>query len=792
MNLAIDTGPSDAVQSSTAEPVGGLLMGTNGELHVRAGSQRNFDFGWSKRGERTGDRIRFDLEIPPAIRGTMELAVPPGFVLDSSSGILHERLEQERGEGFSWMADVEDDSPKEMKANRGRLYRIDVGGKRDVKLEVRRLGVEHSEASDGGQSTEIVAGQERGTAARIRMSTANAASAVIIRRIRTQYELDPQGIRWTQRLTIETPRFTRTMAAGLTSGFVESVEVESVPAPFELQQPANPRSGAEPLERQLEIDLESVLQSFVGNRPPVLAVTIVGREMPMSYVEERNLPQLNWEEEQAVKAIASEQVQLKVIHPYSLRSVRFPKGWEVVQSQDSDLHADWFWRGRPLSRGDQISVSLVKRAEYRSAETNLRLTVGTPKSSANVRMAVPLDRDAITPLRIQVQPGWSLESISFPNSGRLLSIPVSERRKRTQTVWPEELDLDGALLTLDLSASTSGVSPTNLQTSAAWVARLENLPSDFAATIEAPGNLVWSDQSLMKSQASAWAGLSPGRQGVLGEPSSQRLFFDGSFSRVPQLRLSSPPIDFEARVDVSLLQDEQDTVESIVVRSETKSNSNSLRIRVDANNELPEYRWFAVDEDSAAAANGLGQTEEGNDRAPAAESADDSVNAFESDLATSSIPSSRISRRDDGQQSVVVIDLEGMGIQAQRIIGVRRYPTPEVPTRLFLPAVLRAQRQEASVRLGGHLKYEHDGDGLIPVPLSIENTGDGGPTANITRLRYDAGSEVEIEIEKSEVRNARTDVWSMDVRLTASSHGDDQIEAVFVVKSDHEFDIHAP
>ena len=573
------------------------------------------------------------------------------------------------------------------------------------------------------------------------------AGLLLLRRSVTQCDIDRGGLAWTQRMTVELAGRSQLADLMVHGGRVTSVTVESSDIPFTVT-----RSGRATQQLRLSSAAERIRAG--GGR---LTVTVSGRSEIVEAGSWMALPRCQWRGPRVLESSADHQVQLRLREPLRLLGWELPPGW--TPRPDSRLSEDFTTlqaQGPPPGPRDESEawsrIRLTSQPAVSSGDMILSLTLGHDSLRASARLQVSYAAGRLEPLRFRVQSGWMIRSLRFPRSDRIVESPTADD-DGTLRVWPEAGDLEeDGRLRVDViaqplrSGSRFLIEPT-------WLLRPEGCSLSVLAAVTPPPSLNWQGDAALHPDRILPRDLSPWEREHLGDPASGTLLFRLPTGRTPLLSLRPPGVAFDVDTELRLDLADRLLTETLVVGTPNASSSLSeLTILAGPAEGKPEYRWTIAREDESG---------------------------------STSLPGSKIRRSEVSGESEYVIDVSGHDLGDRRLIGRRRYPLDD-PATLRLPRIPGAGSQNAVVVLGAGLRVDRTSFAVSRVPLSDARDH------SVTRLRYDAIDQPEIEISARERDPRATIVWREDVRLIASSSDRDQLEVRYDVVAANPIVIESP
>ena len=746
-NLAIDpdavvSGGSQADASRLLHGPGGVLLGRFAATGIEDAAH-SIDFAWTCKGRRRGDTVEFDLLIPSATTALLEIETPRDVTLETDDGVVR-RIESAGRSG---------------EASSGRLFAVDAGGHPRVRLTFRST------------------------------LPADEATPLVIRRSRTQFGWESGGMTWTHRLTLETPRSFRFPPLIIPFGLVESVDADALSLPFTLRRDddgkARLRIDVDPLRRFREVAEESqrpltVMLEIRGRVPADVLHPVDAKSESEKLAARGVLPYPIWDSPQVVNAIPSQQIQLRAERSLALHRTDFPPGWKMSQSQAAEDLSIWQWEGPSINADDELVARLAPRSSIAGVRRSLRLRLGEADHRAEMRMEIPVADDELAPIRLTLQPGWTIDAITFPTSARVLETAALSRNSLGLTVWPEPDDLIPSdagrqVLLLDIAArAPARFGQDSLAVTKTGLAEIEGLPTDLACLVDPPPSIDWNDLSAMQSDPAAFKRLPLNRQAFLGDLAADSLFFHNDLAEVPPLELAVPTIEYDADLSMSLTQVDRDVIETIEISTTANLSRTKFQVLVDAGSDLPEYDWTLrvspSQPDVMLSPSQLTETLEGRRLSVSFQLDAD----FEQDLRASAV----------GERA--------------RLVGVRRYPIERRVRTIALPSVPGAKRQEAVLVSGSQLQVSASQGVLdaVPFPLTLDGSETVAPSVGshrfMTRFRYDPVDAPTIDVSLGRLPRGETNVWSQDVLVIASARGSDVIRVDLSVSSDQDIVIDVP
>ncbi len=408
-----------AIPRLESEADGNLVAVFRGD--AAAGSP--IEFSWKLHGQVFGSGHEFTMQLPRTPQTRIVLSAPDTTTVEALDGVLRSRPGPP--------PDADD-----FATNRNlRWYEIDAGGLSQVRLRTH---------------------QQRAMTDR---------GSFVIRRSSIQYEVDPGGLTWTSRMVVQPQSDLQLPPLQIAGTTVTSVKVNATDVPFTSKIV----SGQ---VRQLQLQMPPGLS---GSETIALSVTITGYSTWSAELGWCDLPKPIWTGQDIVQASAVNEVQLAVLDPLRVMVWQLPPQWKQSQQQrlgngvtlfsadgppmpqdhgleqsgsraipTDDLPDDQTSEQQTAANRSEASespdassartfsgpwsrVRLTNIPDLFASDSTLRLEVGSGLLTAKARLAVTLDPTRVEPMRMQVEPPWSLDSVTFVRSGRVVEHAGRER-----------------------------------------------------------------------------------------------------------------------------------------------------------------------------------------------------------------------------------------------------------------------------------------------------------------------------------------------------------------------------
>lgn len=688
-------------------------------------------FQWRLRGKVLGSGHEFVMRIPRTPQTRIVMSIPSTHEIEIFDGVLRTQPNPPPD------ADVKDPDL--------RWYEIDAGGLSTIRIRTRQI------------------------------QTASQEKSFIIRESSVQYQAEPSGMKWESRMVVQLPHDQHFPVLTIRGTVITSVRVNGTEVPFT-------RKTLGGQEQHLQIEMP---HGIVSDQAVSVTVIVTGYTRWKGQNGWCELPMPRWMGEQVVHASAVDDIQLAVLEPLKVMSWELPSDWTSRQLQPLEEDETLYTASGPpiplsaIGDGDPGTntvrnwsrVRLIHQPSLESGQTALDLKVVGGALQASARVAVKVDPSRIEPLRMRVEPGWSLESLSFAGSGRIIEHAKVKAGSREFTLWPEAEDVSESEIVIEakgskILSSTSGglvISPT-------WFLRALGVRSSFVAAITPPADLNWSGDAALQDGRVEISDLTASERAVFSGLEQDALCFRTELGRTPRVVLETPSVAFSAATLFKIQRERGQSEVTEELHVEIESIGQSLRelsIQTGPSAGRPPFQWYIS----------------GSQNSP-----------------STTVPSSDVIVGEGDTDGTYTIDVSDKNFRQQQLIARRRYPV-RPQQEVQLPSIPGAASQSSEVLVGSGLLVRSKSRSVQLIPLSrakwIDETDQGSAVdpgkivsstrpadeagSEFVRLRYDAVEQPSILLTKTDVNPNATIVWRERILVVASSRGSDMIEATYRV-----------
>ncbi|WP_442505115.1 hypothetical protein SH528x_003890 [Novipirellula sp. SH528] len=785
VNLAIHSSARNGNVSNTSA-IPRLESLPDGNLMAIVDGDTSLSFSWSLKSSTQGLVKQFDLRLPPSPQTRIVLQVPKGISVESLDGVVR----------------LSPSPPPELELSaRGvdaRYYIIDAGGLSRVRLKTTREG------------------------------SRDNPRELLVRNQYTQYAIDTSRVVWTHQsiLQLQVPDRLPSMIVG--DSAITSISVNAVETPFSttlIEEGVN------------RIDIDLVAGSLPLSDTPT-SVTIKGQTVWQDSDGWCNLPQPQFLVKGTVVSEVTSKVDLTMTDPLRVIQWKLPDGWTLSpETSEAEQTRQISATGPPYTLDEAVvdrflnlgeskqnqsdavdnsgtetttstakppgfpawsSVRLAKASPLRESSTAIRFALADGLITASTQMKVRMDPRRIEPIKIELQRGWALQSITLAVSGRVIETPAINSANSQFTIWPEASDVfDSELLIQATGQSRLIQADPQIIVPKSWFLRFVDVQGDFIAAVTPPDDLDWSSQMSLLSQRIKRNDIAKPIREFFDPVSKNAMYLRCVTGRTPTLMLQPPSVAFDVATTMVIRQQDDEVLEDLVIEmSSTNPSPPTITTQTGPDHDRPAFSWSLRQADG---------------------------------LAAISLPASNVILESPDSDGVYTIDVSQWNLRGRRLVGRRRYPlTSDMSIRL--PVIPNATSQTSEVLIGEGVVVKQSDDSVLRVPVdsnfrldelidgrrddhsavspvgetgesdtatssptqsdSIEVASSSAPANLIkTRLRYDAVDQPSLVIAKSKTNPNVNIVWHQDVTLVASSHGTDRVEAILQVTASKPLEI---
>ncbi|WP_253161161.1 hypothetical protein [Stieleria tagensis] len=694
---------------------------TNGRS-VDDSLRSKIQFAWTLQSQTQGKLKKFELRLPRTPQTRLIITTPSDTQLESAQGVLVERPGPPPG------ADLDN------RTGDIRWYVLEAGGLNRIEIYAKKI--------TEGESND----------------------PVVVRRESKQYEVDLSGVTWTHRMTIELPELSNTVRLLSPQGTVTAVRVNSVRTPYQVLR----RTDGQSL---VDVELpNNVVREFVTSTPganapasrettgvDLVTLTVTGDsswdisdgrcELPSVTVV---APNVLWTE-------ASTQTVVAVMAPLVVAQWEIPPTWrQAIQSPTRAGETLLIAEGPSYDNANSDPIwsrlKLVQQEPVLFDEIWLRLQIEqspTNSLSAKARLRCRIQPGEQSPLQVDVNPDWTIDSVTVVGSGRQITPQAGTSQL---TVWPTASEVAQSSLVLEIAGKQSLQSDRKrVQVPETWFIRPRARETSHVIAMQPPRLRRWDGESVMLQGRIKATELDEAAVAFL-QPNSETLLLRSPDGSAPAVALE--PIDSSLGVSLRLnVETDGDEVsETIVVRAETSQPISELTV-LTGNSEKPAFQWSLRRLDRSA---------------------------------TVSVPESSVTQSPNDPLGKYVIQMDGRDFGDYELVAQRSFQASE-QFSLPLPSVRDAISQNAEVFIDRNWK-------LPTVPQSVQLVPGYTPTDALLRsadqaqhLRYDPLMRPVLRLQRTQPSSANCLIWTQTLEVTASSRSEDLFQLFAEVSAEKAF-----
>lgn len=673
---------------------------SDGNVALTVRGDARLAVAWTAAGDQIDSRIAFDLSIPRAMQGRMLIEVPERWVLEALDGV---------GQQLS-------SPPPEAQGRSSRgmqWYSVEVGGLSRVRLQL-------SPRDDDQRDRQL-----------------------IVRRAAMRYELRPASIRMTADWLIDLPRDRGLPTMRLLGARVRSISIGELPVRW-----SEAADGAATTIRLQRLQRD-------GNAAGPLALRVEAETSWDELGELQSLPDLELVDVDVLLVGDRVSTEVNVAPRLRLVDMVLPPDWRYGDRAASDDDQRLTYRASgPWGRSSPRVRVLPERNQWRADSI---FFLSAAEAGIVMVMETSAHSDALgpRPLRLQVGPDWTVDSVVLAESGRAVDVPPDLAAVGTITIWPTADEVIAGELKFRLVAHRALPVDGNTVTYPAMpLVTMADAQHRCAAVVTPPEGFGWPAETTLSSQLIKRERLSPRQREMLSALPTDALLLEASHGRIDALQSRRAAATFNASCRVELTMDDQWLQQRFEIRCESSSGPLD-RVRVEFGApSVGEIQW-SVNEQATAAGRLLRAR-----RVPTAVSGDDA-----------------------SPREIWDLELESTGQRRIALVGRRRRPLPPSAgsddparaVRIELPSVVGADGHTTRVLLDDALRLTAASEGVLRVPDAARDPGQR------TALRYDLAGASWIELAAIQVADPPPMLWDERVDILASHRGGDWIEATYVL-----------
>ena len=647
----------------------------------------------------------------------------------------------------------------------------------------------HVEASGGQRLT-------------LSLSPLVANRLAVIREGRWQCQLRGGVLHWQCRLVMDAQPLGLLPDFQLAGGQVTRVQWEGQDVPFQARS----------------VDgLETVtLRDFTTDRPrtsddkATMTLGMTGYSLGSSPRLER-IPLPNWVLPHDRFLIIPDLWQMRIALPEGVEVAEWSLGpdWRVRPRTETT----WQAQGREsATRPDGLDSSDNLDAEPRPPEARwMRLAQEPPLWDADHQVRFLLDESTVeargrievampeghtSPIVLEVQGGFLIESMTVQSSQRSVPPPAIRPKVSEVLIWPtaDEVVDDRVTLLLEGRAGRRAVAvndpdgrPSRNEVGSLWFARVKDCPGRLTAAIIPPAAMSWTADTAIHPHRLDFADLSEQQRRFFAPLPGDAILFADALQATPHVSLETPDVSLAVSTRTVLKSDGDQVTQMVSVRPDDSLGSlESIRLRIPAVAATPfsqvtwftqltsTSRWIPVREERMTNATRPGNSALGGGSEQTRENGDRSAPDSRKDAPPAD------GDQDAERASLVEIRLpvpRGFTTQS-RWIGRRTIPLND-RVKIGLPTVADASTQTGEVWIEPSLQlFEPDG-AVVGGPAIM----DGGPEL-MSRWRTTSTAPTVLTVGRRVRRPPRHFVRRQGLRMVASISGADLIEGRFEVHAD--------
>ncbi|PHQ36050.1 DUF7133 domain-containing protein [Rhodopirellula bahusiensis] len=517
----------------------GMLTITSSDLSNPL-ADRNLAWNWRQQAVPTWNGSRWELALPQALISRLWIRIPANQVLRCEQAVVRQVRVNELPDWYRETAASDSASDND------RWVFLESAGSSRLDLQLQA----------------------------VKDDAAEVETATIVRGCRMTFKHDGSVLNWQCRLVIDPQPIASIPPWVWLRGDVTRIEVDDREVPFTSRPVASePADASTPGPSASIIKLTAIDESDTPSTADSRIVLLEGtstlpRDDNMISLPEPVLP--------SSFVVSAAPWQLQWTMPSHLFATRWhlPNEWQVTPppmdaSQSSNSTATWNAVGPPPSRQSVNTALLVNETApadlpelskdsltnswrielaesqsllYANHQTRFLLEDNTIQARSTIQMTMSPDR--LAPIELEIQDGFSFDSITVGETRRTLTINAPNRRGRRITIWPSPDEIDALPTgegTLEIRATgQSRRDPNNPRVNELWMIRVLGCPGQMTAAVIPPADMGWTAETAITPSRIDFSELTTQQRRYFAPLPGDAIVLSHSIRQTPSLALETP------------------------------------------------------------------------------------------------------------------------------------------------------------------------------------------------------------------------------------------------------------
>jgi len=531
---------SDTNAVFESDESGMLKIATNDVSQLLA--DRNLAWNWRQQAMPTWNGSRWELVLPQALISRLWIRVPANQILRCEQAVLREVPADELP---NWYSETSSISSSESASDNDRWIFLESAGSSRLDLQLQTVNDDAAEVQ----------------------------TATIVRSCRMSFDHDGSILNWQCRFVIDPQPIASIPPWVWLRGDVTRITIDDREIPFSSRPIASQSTETSQSPFASIIELTAIEESEPASAADSRVIVLEGTS-PLP--QKGNLISLPEPVFPSSYVISATPWQLQWTMPSHLYATHWqlPEQWQLTPpplgaSQSSDSPATWNAVGPPLSRESIPAESLldpptdskqprwstdsvtsswsIELAEsqpllYANHQSRFLLEDNAIQARSTIQMTMTPDR--LAPIQLEIQDGFSFDSITVGETRRTLTINAPNRRGRRITVWPspdEIEELPTGEGTLEIRATgQSRRDPNNPRVNELWMIRVLGCPGQMTAAVIPPADMGWTAETAITPSRIEFSELTAQQRRYFAPLPGDAIVLSHSIRQTPSLALETP------------------------------------------------------------------------------------------------------------------------------------------------------------------------------------------------------------------------------------------------------------
>lgn len=532
---------SETTAAFESDELGMLRITTNDVSQPLA--DRNLAWNWRQQALPTWNGSRWELVLPQALISRLWIRVPANQTLRCEQAVLREVTTDELP---NWYSEASSISSTDSASDNDRWIFLESAGSSRLDLQLQT----------------------------VKDDAAVVQTATIVRSCRMSFDHDGSILNWQCRLVIDPQPIASIPPWVWLRGDVTRIAIDEQEIPFTsrpIASQSTETSSQSPFASLIELTAneESEPASTADSRIIVLEgtsplpqkgnlISLPEPVFPSSFVVSATPWQLQWTMPAHLHATSWQLPEQWQLTPPSLdasQSPESPATWNAVGPPPSreSLTADSLLdppvtpaqpRSSPASVASSWGIELAESQPLLYANHQSRFLLEDNAIQARSTIQMTMSPDRLAPIQLEIQDGFSFDSITVGETRRTLTINAPNRRGRRITVWPspdEIEELPTGEGTLEIRATgQSRRDPNNPRVNELWMIRVLGCPGQMTAAVIPPADMGWTAETAITPSRIEFSELTAQQRRYFAPLPGDAIVLSHSIRQTPSLALETP------------------------------------------------------------------------------------------------------------------------------------------------------------------------------------------------------------------------------------------------------------